>query len=162
MAYRTVELTMSDETKFGSTHYLKIGSSGVFSGTFSGCSPWTDVFGCDGGNYETWPLYDKVLCGERSGRILVTGRPQSWETTFCDNRGLLEGELRVAKSESWKVVARGNGTSSKTHVEEDGKFSLLLAAGSYRVAVEKGRKHCSAPAPVKIRIAKKTRLTIHC
>lgn len=162
LAYRTVEGTMSDGTRFGTTRYLKVGSSGTFSGTLRGCSAWTGVFGCDGGDYETWPLYDKVLCGERSGRILVTGRSQRWETTFCDNRGLLEGELGAAKSESWKVVARGNGTSSKTHVEEGGKFSLLLAAGSYRLTVENGGKHCAAPAPVKIRIAKKTRLTLHC
>jgi hypothetical protein len=166
MAYRTVEvamsrLTMSGESLYGTTHYLKVGSDGAFSSTLRGCSPSAQVFGCDGGDIEAWPLYDKVACGEISARILVTGKPQTWSTTICDNRGLLEGSLHAAKSTSWKLVAHGDGVT-KTHVKEDGKFSLLLAAGSYRVIAQNGRKRCVAPVPVKIRIAKITHLTMHC
>jgi hypothetical protein len=160
MAYRTVELAMSGKSVYGTTHYVKVGGDGAFSLTLRGCSPSAVVFGCDGGNIEAWPLYDKVVCGEISGSLLVTGEPQTW-TTICDNRGLLEGNLHAAKSESWKLVAYG-GDISKTHVDEGGKFSLRLAVGSYRVIAQNGRKHCAAPVPVKIRIAKITHLTMHC
>jgi hypothetical protein len=162
IAYRTREASLSGQSVYGETHYVRVLRRGQFSLTLRGCSlTMSTLGGCAGGAIEAWPAYERFQCGETPSRLMVAGESQKWGKIICDTRGELKGTLRATNAEAWKVTASGTHVYT-VPVEAGGKFSLLLPRGAYRVTARNGRKQCAKSYRVKIKLAQKTNLIVHC
>lgn len=162
IAYRTREVGLSGQTVYGETHYVGLQRGDQFSLSLRGCSLTARILGgCAGGAIEAWPAYEHIRCGEAPLGLMIAGEPQKWGKIICDTRGEVEGTLRATGSGAWKVVAFGKRVYTAP-VEANGKFSLLLPRGAYQVTARRGRSQCAKSYRVRIRLAQKDRLTVHC
>jgi hypothetical protein len=161
IAYRTVEGGMNGEPVYGATRYVRVGQGGRFSLTTRGCgAAFMGFLDCDGGVVEAWPAYNHARCGETPTGLLVAGEVQKWNTSICDIRGVIEGHLHAGNPEAWTVVASGERVY--TSAVKEGEFLLRLPRGNYRFTARSGHKQCAMSQRVKVGLAQKIHLTMHC